>query len=69
MGTTMGDVMRAQAEDLRLARRDRAREAAHRAPVMMTIPMVLCFLPAMGVVVIVPSILNLVRLVSGLGGG
>ena len=69
MGTTMGDVMRAQAEDLRLARRDRAREAAHKAPVLMTIPMVLCFLPAMGVVVIVPSMLNLVRFLGGLEGG
>ena len=69
MGTTMGDVMRAQAEDLRLVRRDRAREAAHRAPVLMTIPMVLCFLPAMGIVVIVPSILNLFRFLGGFGGG
>ena len=65
MGTSMGDVMRTQAEDLRLGRRDKAREAAHKAPVLMTIPLALCFLPAMVVVVVVPSVLNMVRLLGG----
>ncbi len=69
MGTTLGDVLRTQADDLRLARRQRAQEAAQRAPVLMTIPLALCFLPAMVAVVIVPSILNLVRFVGDLGSG
>lgn len=59
VGATLGDVLRVQADDLRMLRRQRAQEAAQRAPVLMTIPMALCFLPAMGAVVIVPSILNL----------
>ncbi len=67
LGTTLGDVLRVQAGDLRVLRRQRAQAAAQRAPVMMTIPMTLCFLPAMGAVVIVPSILNLLRFVGGLG--
>lgn len=58
LGTTMGDVMRRQARELRLLRRQRIREAAERAPVKMTIPLATCFLPAMAAVVIVPSILN-----------
>ena len=69
VGTTLGDVMRAQAEDLRLARRSRAQEAAHRAPVLMTIPLVFCFLPAMGVVVTVPALLNLIDFIGGIGSG
>jgi tight adherence protein C len=67
MGTTLGDALRTQAEDLRLTRRQRAQEAAQKAPVLMTIPLALCFLPAMVAVVIVPSILNLIRFVGDLG--
>ena len=68
LGTTLGDVLRVQAEDLRIARRQRAESAAQRAPVLMTIPLVTCFLPAMGAVVLVPSILNLIHFVGGTGG-
>ncbi len=68
LGTSMGDVMRRQAEDLRAVRAQRARERAQRAPVKMTIPLVLLFLPAMGAVIVVPSIINLVDFVQGLGG-
>lgn len=69
MGTSLGDVLRTQTEELRIVRRQRAQEAAQRAPVLMTIPLALCFLPAMVAVVIVPSIINLVNFVGDLGGG
>jgi tight adherence protein C len=68
LGTPVADVLRLQAEDLRLARRERAHAAAQRAPVLMTIPLVVCFMPAMAAVVIVPSILNLVRFTGTIGG-
>lgn len=67
LGTTLGDVLRVQAEDLRRLRRQRAEMAAQRAPVLMTIPLALCFLPAMGAVVIVPSALNLMNFIGTLG--
>jgi tight adherence protein C len=67
LGTTVGDVLRAQAKDLRIARRQRAEAAAQRAPVLMTIPLALCFLPAMGAVIVVPSVLNLINFVQDLG--
>ncbi len=60
IGAILGDVLRVQAQDLRILRRQRAQEAAQRAPVLMTIPMASCFLPAMGAVIIVPSALNLI---------
>ena len=69
VGTSLGDVLRMQSEDLRVTRREKARSAAARAPVLMTIPMVVCFLPAMGVVIIVPSILNLFGFLENLAGG
>lgn len=68
MGTTLGDVLRTHSADLRLARRRRAQEAAQKAPVLMTIPLVLCFLPAMIAVVVVPSVMSLVSFIGGLGG-
>ncbi len=67
LGTTMGDVLRLQADELRAARRERAQTAAQRAPVLMTIPLSLCFMPAMGAVVVVPSILNFIRFFGTLG--
>jgi tight adherence protein C len=67
LGTTLGDVLRVQAAELRMARRHRAETAAQRIPVLMTIPIATCFLPAMGAVVIVPSILNLVDFVGQVG--
>jgi tight adherence protein C len=69
MGTTLGDVLRAQADELRLLRRQRAQEAAQRAPVWMTIPLVFCFLPAMVVVIGVPSLLTFLRLLGAFGLG
>jgi len=65
LGTTLSDVLRSQAEDLRVARRQRAEVAAQRAPVLMTIPLVLCFMPAMAAVVVVPSVLNLLNFLDG----
>jgi len=67
LGTTMGDVLRLQADELRAARRERAQTAAQRAPVLMTIPLSLCFMPAMGAVIVVPSILNFVHFFGTLG--
>ena len=67
MGTTLGDVLRTQAEELRLVRRQRAQEAAQRAPVWMTIPLIFCFLPAMGAVIVIPSVLNFLNLLGALG--
>jgi tight adherence protein C len=69
MGAVLGDVLRMQASDLRILRRQRAQEAAQRAPVLMTIPMASCFLPAMGAVIIIPSILNLGTFFSRVQGG
>jgi tight adherence protein C len=69
MGTVLGDVLRVQAQDLRMLRRQRAQEAAQRAPVLMTIPMASCFLPAMAAVVIIPSGLNIMAFFTRARGG
>jgi tight adherence protein C len=69
VGTSIGDVIRIQAKELRTLRKTRAQEAAQKAPVWMVIPLVFCFLPAMFAVIIVPSILHLLDFVHEIGGG
>lgn len=68
MGTTVGDVLRKQAEDMRLLKRQRVQEAAQRAPVMMAIPLTTCFLPALAAVILVPSFLSMFQFVNLMGG-
>jgi len=68
VGTSMGDVLRVQAADLRTERRLRAQEAAQKAPVYMVIPLATCFLLVMVTVVIVPAVLNLLKFVGHVGG-
>jgi tight adherence protein C len=67
VGITMGDVLRLQAAELRTLRRLKAQETAARAPIWMTIPLALCFMPAMGAVIVVPSILHLLESLSNMG--
>ena len=65
----MGDVMRLQAGELRETRRLKAKEAASRAPILMTIPLALCFMPAMGAVIVAPPILHLMDSIKEIGIG
>jgi tight adherence protein C len=69
IGSSVGDILRIQAQELREERRRRAQEIAQKAPFWMTIPLALCFMPAMIAVVVVPSILRLLHLInSGFNG-
>jgi tight adherence protein C len=67
VGSNLGEVLRLHSQELRTRRRLRAQEAGQKAPAWMVIPLALCFLPAMVAVIIVPSMLNLLDFVGGLG--
>jgi tight adherence protein C len=61
MGTGIADVLRVQAETLRSKRRQAALEAAHKMPVKLVFPLVLCIFPEMLVVLLSPGVIQLYR--------
>ncbi|MGK2949472.1 MAG: type II secretion system F family protein [Acidimicrobiales bacterium] len=58
-GISVSSVLRDQAEDMRIARKQIAQEKAQKAPVKMLVPMVFCIFPPMFIVVIGPAALGM----------
>jgi tight adherence protein C len=61
LGVRIASVLRVQSESLREQRRQRAEEAALKAPVKMAFPMIFLILPALFLVVLGPAVLDGIR--------
>jgi tight adherence protein C len=61
LGNSVGQVLRVQAQQMRLRRRQRAEQIAHQAPVKMAVPLVLFLMPSLFIVTLGPVILNVIR--------
>lgn len=61
LGTSIGATLRVYAGEMRERRRMRAEERAHRLPVLLSIPLVVCMLPSMIGVLMLPAVIRVIR--------
>jgi tight adherence protein C len=66
LGVSLAKVLRIQADQMRIKRRQIAEEAAHKAPIKMLIPMALLIFPSICIVLMTPAVLMLMQ--SALSG-
>jgi tight adherence protein C len=66
LGVSMAKVLRIQSDQMRMLRRQRAEEEAHKAPIKMLIPMGLLIFPSLMIILLTPAALRLMK--SALGG-
>ena len=64
-GVSIADVLRTQAQEMRLKRRQRAEEKAMQIPVKVIFPLILCILPTLFIVLLGPAALSIVEAFSG----
>jgi tight adherence protein C len=67
-GIPIADVLRTQAAEQRVKRRQRAEERAMKIPVKIIFPLILCILPTLFIVILGPAAIQISRTLLGSGG-
>lgn len=65
-GIPLADVLNAQADELRITRRQNAERKAMEIPVKVVFPLILCILPVIFIVIMGPAAINIMESFSGL---
>jgi tight adherence protein C len=63
-GISIADVLRTQADEMRMKRRQRAEEKAMQIPVKVIFPLMLCILPVLFIVLLGPAVMDIVAAFS-----
>jgi tight adherence protein C len=64
LGVPMASVLREQAGQMRVKRRQRAEELAQKVPVKILFPLIFCLMPPLFIIVLGPGIMNIVDLIG-----
>jgi tight adherence protein C len=65
LGIPIARVLRDQASEMRVRRRQRAEEKAQKAPVKIMFPLIACLFPALLVIVIGPGVISIAHSLFG----
>ncbi len=61
LGVSMAKVLRIQSDQMRMKRRQRAEEEAHKAPIKMIIPMALLIFPSIMIIILTPAAIQIME--------
>lgn len=64
-GIAIADVLRVQASEMRVRRRQRAEEKAMKVPIKVVFPLVFAILPVLFIVLLFPAVIGMIDTFSG----